>query len=55
MSLVKVLNMLGIRLTFKRVPKDPRSHGTDNGLVSLLESDSLGMDCGEVGDYSNLY
>ena len=39
---------------FKRVPKDPHSHGTDKGHVSLLESDSLGMDCGEVGDYSNV-
>ena len=47
--------MLEIRLTFKRVPKDPRSYGMDKGHVSLLESDTLGMDYSKVGDYSNLY
>jgi hypothetical protein len=49
--LVKAVNMLGIRLTFEGVPKDPRSHGAHQNHISLLESYSLGVDGGEVGDY----
>jgi hypothetical protein len=50
-SLVKAVNMLGIRLTFEGVPKDPCSHGAHKNHISLLESHALGVDGGKVGDY----